>query len=277
MSTSAEDAAAEPVVVFKKPSRPKGGGKIRKRALSPPPEAEDAAAGGSSVGTLEMMREMQRQRQRAKGVVLEAKGIGDEVDEALATAADDEPQGGLDSTFTSQADSGEVDQNMLKYIEEQMQGGGEKSAQPPKPALDAEEEALYKTPAHLLGHLAAPTFAAEESAQRWLAGINEVPLGTEAKMDAIEATECAKEKLAQQARAKEAARAAGASRPELPGNYNSNFHLHRRENSAASKEANKGKPAGAAARGSRLDKDTAGDAGSYARFQANVRNQNARR
>ena len=73
----------------------------------------------------ELMRELQKQRQRAKGVTLAAKGMLDEVDEALAS----EGRGRRrrlwpDSTFTSQTDSGEIDHNMLKYIEEQMQGGG---------------------------------------------------------------------------------------------------------------------------------------------------------
>ena len=67
------------------------------------------------------MRELQKQRQRARGVTLEAKGVDEEAD-ALAdgAAVEEKVDHSLDSTFTSQVDSGEVDPNMLKYIEEQM-------------------------------------------------------------------------------------------------------------------------------------------------------------
>ena len=109
--------------------------------------------------SLEMMRELQQQRRRAKGVTLEPKAVLDEVEEALAAGAAAEDGGannhGLDSTFTSQADSGEVDPNMLKYIEEQMNGAdGDPSKDGEKArsgVLDAEEAEMYTTPAHLLG------------------------------------------------------------------------------------------------------------------------------
>ena len=143
---------ADPPVVFKKPSRPKGN--VRKRAAEAPPEQGDGdpAGGSGPSGSLEMMRELQRQRQRVKGVTLEARGLADAVDEALAAEGKGEAEANhsLDATFTSQTEGGEVDQNMLKYIEEQMQRSGApagdglaaQSASHSAP-LDPEEEGLY--------------------------------------------------------------------------------------------------------------------------------------
>ena len=91
-------------------------------------------------------------------MTLEPKAALDAVEEALAGGAEGAAAAandhGLDSTFTSQTDSGEVDVNMLKYIEEQMHGGGGaggSGAEGEKRVLDAEEAELYTTPAHLLG------------------------------------------------------------------------------------------------------------------------------
>eukprot|EP00965_Chrysotila_dentata_P106674 3523511-Pleurochrysis_carterae.AAC.2 len=94
---------------------------------------------------LVVMRELQRQRQRTRGVTLEPKG-GQEADEPQDTAEDDH---GLESTFTAQSDAGEVDPNMLKYIEEQMRKDEADGAAAAKPADD--EDGLYVTPAHLQG------------------------------------------------------------------------------------------------------------------------------
>ena len=55
-----------------------------------------------------MMRELQRQRQRAKGVTLEVRAMADAVAEALAAGGAEATEHGLESTFTSQTDSGEV-------------------------------------------------------------------------------------------------------------------------------------------------------------------------
>ena len=247
--------------------------------------------------SLEMMRELQQQRRRAKGVTLEPKAVLDEVEEALAAGAAAEDGGannhGLDSTFTSQADSGEVDPNMLKYIEEQMNGGdGDPSKDGEKArsgVLDAEEAELYTTPAHLLGVVpgGGAAQAEESSAQRWLAGITEVEVGVEDKMATIEATEKAKREMMQKMqekrrRAEEEARRNG-HKMEVPGNFGSNFHLHRREFAIKKKEEmgkgkGKGGGRGGGGRGGgrggedRGARDLAGDAAAYGRFRANERN-----
>ena len=233
--------------------------------------------------SLEMMRELQRQRQRAKGVSLEVKGIGEAVDEALAGAGGvEETDHGLESTFTSQTDSGEVDPNMLKYIEEQMQGGGDgggdSAALARTSALDAEEAELYTTPAHLIGVMPsnAPQVE-EESASRWLAGIMEVPLSTEEKIASIEATERAKREMMSKVASKAVFRQQEEQREHqlsIPTNFNSNFHQHKRESALLRKAAQgAGKGGGPGGAGPRPGggRDMASDGNAYGRFRAQVR------
>ena len=71
------------------------------------------------------MRELQRQRQRTKGVALDIRAEGGAAEEGGGEEGGDAGDGGagLDSTFTAQADASEVDPNMLRYIEEQMKNG----------------------------------------------------------------------------------------------------------------------------------------------------------
>jgi hypothetical protein len=238
-----------------------------------------------------MMRELQKQRQRARGVTLEAKGMMDEVEEALASAPVDTTQDhSLDATFTSQADSGEVDPNMLKYIEEQMKGGGgaedsgAEGGERRVGALDPEEAELYTTPAHLKGAILKQANVQEESANRWLAGIVEVPLGTEAKMASIEETERAKRAMMERHASKRRAAEDEGTRAEhkmsVPGNFNANFHQHRREFAMARKgqHGNGGRGGGGRGGGGRGGgggssgaRDIAGDAAAYGRFRANER------
>jgi len=271
-------------VSFKKPSsRPRGN--VRKRERSGDDEEASSAAPDAPSVSLEMMRELQRQRQRAKGVSLEVKGIGEAVDEALAGAGGvEETDHGLESTFTSQTDSGEVDPNMLKYIEEQMQGGGDgggdSAALARTSALDAEEAELYTTPAHLIGVMPsnAPQVE-EESASRWLAGIMEVPLSTEEKIASIEATERAKREMMSKVASKAVFRQQEEHREHqlsIPTNFNSNFHQHKRESALLRKAAQGagkgGGPGGAGPpRGGGGGRDMASDGNAYGRFRAQVR------
>lgn len=270
--------------MFKKPAARRAN--VRKRSVA---EVEDAEAEGASM-SLEAMRELQRQRQRTKGVTLEAKGMLDEVDEALATgteqAASAAAEGGLDSTFTSQTDAGEIDVNMLKYIEEQMHGGGDgegEDGEKRRGLLNPEEAELYTTPSHLVGVVpgGAEADSTEDSANRWLAGIMEVPLGTEDKIASIEATENAKRSMMETHAKKRAfherEEARGGHKMEVPGNYNSNFHQHRRENAMAQR-AKFGGGKGGGKGGDRHGQTTgpgakgmATDSAAFGRFRAHER------
>ena len=246
----ADDAAP---VVFKKPARKAN---MRKRKV----EADDADAGeaGEASGgprcaegpaqpartpcartrlelsdrvprgsaSLEMMKELQRQRKREKGVSLELKGTDGDAEEL--NPEEEARELNLDSTFTAQTDAGEVDPNMLKYIEEQMEKG-EDGAAKRNAAFEADDEELFATPAHLKERLKSDVNLTEaEDAGRWLAGIVEVQVAPEEKMAAIEATEKAKRKLME---AKVKRGMAQGSAMDIPSNFNSNFHKHRQEGS----------------------------------------------
>lgn len=226
---------------------------------------------------------MQRQRVRAKGVTLDPSAIGGSgKDEAAEDAEEAAGDGGLDSTFTTQADSGEIDHNMLKYIEEQMHGEGGASGDASgnaaaDVALSAEEAELYVPPAHLIGVLpngAAPT-ETEDSANRWLAGIMEVPLSTEDKIATIEETELAKRAMMDRIGTKTSRYEQDKSRDGhklvAPGNYNSNFHQHRRENAIARREQFGGKGAGKGGGKGGGQKGIASDASVMGRFRAQER------
>lgn len=181
------------------------------------------------------MRELQRQRQRARGVVLEAKGDST-ADQSAEEGAGEAGSAGLESTFTAQVEGGEVDPNMLRYIEEQMRKeSGDDGA---KASLQAEDEDLYMTPAQLQARIAlgksrqrkgGDDHAAGEveDANRWLAGIAEVELPAEERIANIEATEAAKHRVMEE-RARKLAAGSGLSMV-IPTNFNANFHAHRRE------------------------------------------------
>ena len=140
-------------------------------------------SGGTSA-SLEMMKELQRQRKREKGVSLELKGTDGDAEE-LNPDEEEARELNLDSTFTAQTDAGEVDPNMLKYIEEQMEKG-EDGAAKRNAAFEADDEELFATPAHLKERLKSDVNLTEaEDAGRWLAGIVEVQVAPEEKMAAI--------------------------------------------------------------------------------------------
>lgn len=235
-------------------SKPKGGRSFRKRKV----DADESDAVGSAapeqaepeqLSSLQAMRELQRQRQRQRGVTLEAKGELD-IDEQVGRdgVANEEPgdvAAVLDATFTQQTEAGDVDPNMLKYIEEAMgtrqDGDGDEAA---GGAPDDDEDELYTTPAFLQPKPSAQAAAQgdREDAQRWLAGIEEVALSVEDKLCNVEATERAKAKMLDKLEAKmrrgtthpqERSGGPGGSanqrdQPALPGNFTSNFAMHRK-------------------------------------------------
>jgi len=260
--------------VFKKAARGKANMRKRDRPAAEDDEggsADAADAGATSTSSLSLMRELQKQRQRAKGVTLEVKSAVEEGE--AAGEAEDAEDHGLENTFTAQKDGGEVDPNMLKYIEEQMQRqGGEGGDRPAGGPVD-DEDGLYVTPAHLIGKVQSTEAAELEDANRWLAGIQEVAVSAEEKMANIEQTEVAKRKMM----------LAKANKPDkskdwkiaIPGNYNSNFHLHRREFSQVAKGRGRGR--GGRGRGGEAPTGSIPVASDGARMESFRRNEMNRR
>ena len=116
----------------------------------------------------------------------------------------------------------------------------------------------------------------------WLAGIMEVPIGAEEKMEAIEQTELAKRKLMAQEAA--AGRRGGGPQLSIPANFNANFHQHRRDAAQLKRDATKHLPKGpAAAAGTQLDVQGPGGterinvANDQARLEAFRRNEGQKR
>eukprot|EP00310_Coccolithus_braarudii_P023873 CAMPEP_0183357086 /NCGR_PEP_ID=MMETSP0164_2-20130417/45371_1 /TAXON_ID=221442 /ORGANISM="Coccolithus pelagicus ssp braarudi, Strain PLY182g" /LENGTH=262 /DNA_ID=CAMNT_0025530637 /DNA_START=12 /DNA_END=800 /DNA_ORIENTATION=- len=258
-------ADEEGAPVFKKPKRNRN---IRKRSENDSAEGADEVSEGAV--SLEVLRELQRQRQRTRGVSLAptaGQGGGDEGGEQ-----EDEEGHGLDSTFTAQSNE-EVDPNMLKYIEEQMRREEAAAGDSSLSKTIDDEDGLYVTPAHLQGRLAPKEDNSElEDANRWLAGIMEVPISAEEKMAAIEETERAK-------RGMMAGRHQGKGKgPQMtiPSNFNANFHQHRRENAILKQSQGKGGRGGGggpnAGRG-RFAPATQTDGNALAQFRKNNHNR----
>jgi len=241
-SHAAEDAGADDVPV---PAimKPKAGRSFRKRKAAAAFDAGEAAPApeveAEAVATVHAMRALQKQRQRHRGVTLEAKG---ELDLEDQVGREDAEPGDvaavLDATFTQQTEGGDVDPNMLRYIEEEMGTITDETDAPAKPvAKDADSE-LYETPAFLLQRKMAAGQPEEdrEDAQRWLAGIEEVQLGAEEKLINYEETERAKAQMlarleSRMRRSANRDRSSDAPRhvsEPLPGNFTSNFHHHRK-------------------------------------------------
>lgn len=250
------DEAGEEAV-FKRPS---GRGSFRKRRAADEPSTDAAPAlDPESSASLLAMRALQRGRQRARGVALEAKGeldledqLGADVEEAPGDVA-----AVLTNTFTQQTEGGDVDPNMLRYIEEAMGTGGAAGDGPSAAdAFDDEDAELYKTPEFLLAASRKSAIADEardrEDAQRWLAGIEEVQLSTEEKLLNVEQTERAKSKMLDRLASKMKRshdRGPGDRGPgergehnALPGNFTSNFHMHRKSARAFRARASPARP-----------------------------------
>jgi hypothetical protein len=144
-----------------------------------------------------------------------------------------------------------IDQQMEQYIAEQMAArralrAPQKPAQSPeaaaaaaasasaKPSVNLSEDQLFDLPVSLAVSSASSGFSlvaeSEESGERWLTGIAEVPLSIRDKMRHIERTEEAKAAMMRDAAAAAAKRAdLGQEAMILPANYNSNFRLHKKE------------------------------------------------
>lgn len=238
-------AEGAPAVDFA-PAR-RGGRSFRKRKAGAVPEpahvTEDAAPAGAELdtgSTVRALRDLQKLRQRQRGVASMPVATSQDThglrEEQGNNAAGGEIVADLGSTFTQETAAGrELDPNMLQYIEEAM--GQKQGVTDTKPPVPDDELDLYKAPGNLLPHKSAEAGAAQESredAQRWLAGIEEIPLAPEEKLQSVEETEKAKARLLENLEAKMRAPPGTVPRTTADvdlsarGNVASNFQLHRK-------------------------------------------------
>lgn len=113
---------------------------------------------------------------------------------------DDAFDTGIGTQFSAETNKRDEDEEMMKYIEEQLQKKGsadnEKEEEDARKYMSPEDAALYSIPEHLR---VSSTHRSEEMlSNQMLSGIPEVDLGIEAKIKNIEATEEAKQKLLQE-------------------------------------------------------------------------------
>lgn len=111
---------------------------------------------------------------------------------------DDAYDTGIGTQFSAETNKRDEDEEMMKYIEEQLQakkgsGDAEDVDVDVRKFMTPEEAALYSIPEHL--RQSSTQRSEEMLSNQMLSGIPEVDLGIEAKIKNIEATEEAKQKL----------------------------------------------------------------------------------
>ncbi|EDW04423.1 GH17986 [Drosophila grimshawi] len=246
------EAEKPTTVLFKKSSRKN----LRQRKNSDDCEKEEQL-------TLDEIKERQRLRQRPNGVSLVGLALGKKVAPEEELAIKDpfnvkmgglvnmqtlksgkmkEPEDaydvGIGTQFSAETNKRDEDEEMMKYIEQELQkrkGGGADDSTDNADDGDAhkyltpEDAALYALPDHL--RQSSSHRSEEMLSNQMLNGIPEVDLGIHAKIRNIEATEDAKQKLLQDAKNKKD----GPSQ-FVPTNMAVNFMQHNRFNIEDSNE-----------------------------------------
>lgn len=142
---------------------------------------------------------------------------------------DDAYDTGIGTQFSAETNKRDEDEEMMKYIEEQLSKKkgvtkdptGEPEAEPSHKYLSPEEAALLSLPAHL--SQTSSQRSEEMLSNQMLSGIPEVDLGIEAKIKNIEATEDAKIKFLQEQQRKK-----DLPSHFVPSNMAVNFMQHNR-------------------------------------------------
>jgi hypothetical protein len=147
----------------------------------------------------------------------------------LKVSNDDAYDTGIGTQFSAETNIGDTDEQMMKYIEDQMSkrcGGVETTKKDENDAnryLTPEEAAILALPSHLRE---SGTKKSEEMlSNQMLNGIPEINLGIEAKIRNIEATEEAKQKMLADQKSKK-----DLPSQFVPKNYAVNFVQHQRFN-----------------------------------------------
>lgn len=228
---------------------------IRKRreSSSEDSEGENKMNTADILSRLEETKEIQKLRQRPKGVSVIGLAVGQKVSieeeltckdpykiksggmvnmKALKSGkvkqVDDAYDTGIGTQFSAETNKRDEDEEMMKYIDEELakrkgSEDSEKDATDPNKYLSPEEAALQSLPDHLRQ---SSTHRSEEMlSNQMLSGIPEVDLGIEAKIKNIEATEDAKLRLLWERRNKQD----GPSQ-FVPTNMAVNFVQHNRFN-----------------------------------------------
>ncbi|XP_045778398.1 telomere length and silencing protein 1 homolog [Maniola jurtina] len=218
-----EDAASKDAIEEEIKFRPKKKKNLRQRVKLEDEESEDEEV---ILARLEEAREIQKLRERPNGISVVALATGQKTSlveevackdpynvkaggmvnmQALKSGkvkqVDDAYDTGIGTQFSAETNKRDEDEEMMKYIEEQLAKRKEGHDQSKKDCDDSdtlkyfppEEAALLSLPEHLR---VSSTHRSEEMlSNQMLSGIPEVDLGIDAKIKNIEATEEAKMKL----------------------------------------------------------------------------------
>ncbi|XP_013171449.1 PREDICTED: uncharacterized protein C9orf78 [Papilio xuthus] len=219
MEDSSENSSAAEEVKFK----PKKRRNIRQRVKVEDDDSEDEQV---ILARLEEAKEAQKLRERPNGVSIVALATGQKVTleeeivckdpfkiksggivnmQALKSGkvkqVDDAYDTGIGTQFSAETNKRDEDEEMMKYIEEQLAKRKEGKIDDKKESenndtlkyLSPEEAALLSLPEHL--RVSSMPRSEEMLSNQMLSGIPEVDLGIDAKIKNIEATEEAKMKL----------------------------------------------------------------------------------
>ncbi|XP_014371109.2 telomere length and silencing protein 1 homolog [Papilio machaon] len=219
MEDSSENSSAADEVKFK----PKKRRNIRQRVKVEDDDSEDEQV---ILARLEEAKEAQKLRERPNGVSIVALATGQKVTleeeivckdpfkiksggivnmQALKSGkvkqVDDAYDTGIGTQFSAETNKRDEDEEMMKYIEEQLAKRKEGKVDDKKESenndtlkyLSPEEAALLSLPEHL--RVSSMPRSEEMLSNQMLSGIPEVDLGIDAKIKNIEATEEAKMKL----------------------------------------------------------------------------------
>ncbi|XP_013149024.1 PREDICTED: uncharacterized protein C9orf78 [Papilio polytes] len=219
MEDSSENSSAAEEVKFK----PKKRRNIRQRVKAEDDDSEDEQV---ILARLEEAKEAQKLRERPNGVSIVALATGQKVTleeeivckdpfkiktggivnmQALKSGkvkqVDDAYDTGIGTQFSAETNKRDEDEEMMKYIEEQLAKRKEGNVDDKRESenhdtlkyLSPEEAALLSLPEHL--RVSSMPRSEEMLSNQMLSGIPEVDLGIDAKIKNIEATEEAKMKL----------------------------------------------------------------------------------
>ncbi|KAL5285524.1 C9orf78 family protein [Megaselia abdita] len=241
-------------IVFKK----KGKKNLRKRKNSDDEEPDEDV-----LSKIEEMKEIQRLRERSKGISLAGLAVGRKLaleEEVLSKdpfkvnsgglvnmqnlksgkqkPVDDAYDTSIGTQFSAETNKRDEDEEMMKYIEEELKKRKGQDSLDDIASADAakymtpEEAALFALPSHLRQGNAIRS--EEMLSNQMLCGIPEVDLGIESKIKNIEATEEAKQKLIDEQNKKK-----DGPSVFVPTNYAVNFTQHNRFNIESRESDNK--------------------------------------
>jgi len=209
---------------------------FRKRAASS--ESEDELSEAKSLAepndsatndAIELAKQLKELRKRPRGLVGDVtKDSSSSKTSSSSTENNEQHKGGLidlKSNFLAESQKGDIDRQMLNFIETELKKHRGESVDI-LPTKNDPEQNLFQLPKHLNVHSVVK--GDDMMSQQMLEGIPEVDLGLANKIRNIEATEAVKQKLREEARQCNLQDATYNVKGFVPNNVTVNFVQHNR-------------------------------------------------